>query len=134
MSTDALPLPKVDEPSTGESLRSNTLKTRLDLLHALQTLLSPLDAHVSPGGARVKVGHTAAHFDDTAAQLEGYARRLWGAVPAAVGFPDGSDKLDWAAFADGLACGVDPDDEEYWGHPVNGDQRLVEVSSAGWCS
>lgn len=105
----------------------NALSSHSDVLSALHTLLAPLDPHLSAGAARVKLGHTSGHFDDDAAELEGFARRLWGAVPAGIGLPAGEDGIDWDAYMDGIEHGVDPNDSEYWGAAVDKDQRLVEV-------
>lgn len=113
---------------TAWKLSMNPLSSHSDILSALHTLLAPLDSHLSAGAARVNVGHTSGHFDDTAAGLEGFARRLWGAVPAGIGLPVGDDGIDWDTYMDGIEHGVDPNDPEYWGAAVDKDQRLVEVS------
>ncbi|MBT9371137.1 DUF2264 domain-containing protein [Rhizobium sp. CSW-27] len=103
--------------------------SREDLLNALRALLHPLAAFQSPGGARLQLSAGAAIFDRAAAELEGFARPLWGAVPAALG---GSDVLDWARVREGLSNGCDPEHEEFWGWPGSEDQRLVEMAAIGF--
>lgn len=114
---------------TAFKLSMNALSSHSDVLSALHTLLAPLNPHLSAGAARVKLGHTSGHFDDDAAELEGFARRLWGAVPAGIGLPASEDGIDWDAYMDGIEHGVDPNDSEYWGAAVDKDQRLVEVGA-----
>lgn len=106
-------------------LSSNKLLTQRDLLQSLHSLLRPIDAHLSPGQARISIGSTASHFDEIAAQLEGFARRLWGAVPAGTLEDDG---INWESYRTGLQNGTDPNHTEYWGDCRAKDQRMVEVS------
>ncbi|KAG9012820.1 hypothetical protein FRB90_006501 [Tulasnella sp. 427] len=132
------PIPAATESSSGAAAKTawklsmNPLASHPDILSALHTLLAPLDSHLSAGAARVKLGHTSGHFDDTAAELEGFARRLWGAVPAGIGLPEGEDGIDWDAYMDGIEHGIDPNDSEYWGEAVDKDQRLVEMAPIGF--
>ncbi|WP_170973333.1 DUF2264 domain-containing protein [Rhizobium sp. FKY42] len=99
------------------------------MLEALRALIHPISAYQSPGGARLQLSAGAAIFDRAAAELEGFARPLWGAVPAALG---GSDVLDWARVREGLSNGCDPEHEEFWGWPGPEDQRLVEMAAIGF--
>lgn len=109
-------------------LAENPLRTRADLQDAARALFAPLKPRFSPGAARVRLGFTGAHFDDHAAELEGFARPLWGLVPLAAG---GGAFDDWALYRRGLAGGTDPQHGEYWGAPLDRDQRLVEMASIG---
>lgn len=102
------------------------IASRDDMLEALRALIHPIAAFQSPGGARLQLSAAAAIFDRAAAELEGFARPLWGAVPAALG---GSDVIDWARVREGLGNGCNPGHEEFWGWPGPEDQRLVEVAA-----
>ena len=107
----------------------NPLETRADVEAALKALALPVEKYRSKGGARIRIEATAAHFDQAAADLEGYSRLLWGLVPAQVG---GAEWIDWAPIARGLAAGTDPGHPEYWGTPVDRNQRLVELAAIGF--
>ena len=102
---------------------------RSDMVEALHRLISPLDPWRSSGAARVRLSPAGACFDHAAAELEGFARPLWGAVPAAIG---GDDVLDWGLICRGLTNGTDPDHPEFWGWPTDLDQRLVELAAIGF--
>ncbi|MEP7285003.1 MAG: DUF2264 domain-containing protein [Chloroflexota bacterium] len=109
-------------------LANNKLSTRADLQQAVRDLFMPLKPHFSAGAARVRIGYTSAHFDDHAAELEGFARPLWGLAPLAAG---GGTFADWDLYRRGLANGTNPDHPDYWGTPVDHDQRLVEMAAIG---
>lgn len=104
----------------------NPLKTRDDVMRALQVLVEPVEKYRSRGGARIRLGPTAAHFDEPSADLEGFSRLLWGLAPAQVG---GADWIDWSPISRGLANGCDPEHQEYWGKPFDHSQRLVELAA-----
>ncbi len=106
----------------------NDLRTRADLQRAVRDLVAPLRPHFSPGRARVRLGFTGAHYDNHAAELEGFARPLWGLVPLAAG---GGIFPDWELYRRGLTNGTDPNHAEYWGDPLDRDQRLVEMAAIG---
>ncbi|KAG8901861.1 hypothetical protein FRB99_005038, partial [Tulasnella sp. 403] len=72
------------------------------------------------------------HFDDAAAELEGFARRLWGAVPAGIGNAGSTDGVDWESYRTGITNGTDPGHPEYWGAARDRDQRLVEMAPIGF--
>lgn len=109
-------------------LSGNPLLTRADLQKAVLDLFAPLKLHFSLDAARVKLGFTGAHFDDHAAELEGFARPLWGLVPLVVG---GGIFADWELYQRGLTNGSNPHHPEYWGTPIDRDQRLVEMAAIG---
>ncbi|GAA3599475.1 DUF2264 domain-containing protein [Nonomuraea rosea] len=110
-------------------LAGNPLRTRADLQEAVRDLCTPLAPAFSPGGARVRLGSTGASFDDTAAELEGFARPLWGLAPLAAG---GGHFDGWETYRRGLESGSDPGGPEFWGDPVDRDQRLVEMAAIGF--
>jgi hypothetical protein len=106
----------------------NPFRGRADVELALKNLVAPLEKHRSPGGARIRLSAWQGHFEPEAADFEGYARPLWGLVPAQAG---GADWIDWRPIRNGLAAGTDPDHPEYWGVPGDYDQRLVELAVIG---
>ncbi|WP_087024792.1 DUF2264 domain-containing protein [Thaumasiovibrio subtropicus] len=66
----------------------------------------------------------AAHFDASAQNLEGVARLMWAVVPAADSLPDAC-----AALRERIENGVNPVHPNYWGVPIDFDQRVVEMTS-----
>jgi len=110
-------------------LIDNPLLTRDDFARSAVQLWEPLKSRFSPGGARVDLGRTGAHFTKAAAELEGFARPLFGLAPHAAG---GFAFEHWALLRTGYANGCDPKHPEYWGNPVDRDQRLVESAAIGF--
>jgi hypothetical protein len=108
---------------------ANPLRTRDDLQRLVGDLTSPLAPHFSPGRAQVRLGANQAHYGDPAGWLEGFARPLWGLAPLAAG---GGDFSHWSLWLEGLASGVDPAHEEYWGLAGDYDQRSVEQAAFGF--
>lgn len=118
----------------GPYLRANPLHghkmdTRADMLAALGRFMAPLASCRSSGGARLYLSPAGACFDQAASEMEGFARPLWGLVPAALG---GDDPVDWALYREGLANGTDPAHPEYWGAVGDLDQRMVELAAIGF--
>lgn len=109
-------------------LANNPLRARADLQKAVADLFAPLKAHFSPGAARLRLGYTAALYDTHAAELEAFARPLWGLAPLSAG---GGDFPNWDLYRRGLTNGTNPSHQEYWGAPVDRDQRLVEMAAMG---
>jgi hypothetical protein len=110
-------------------MAGNSLVTRSDVARAIRDLYLPLTPYYSEGGARVRLDMAGASFDRSAADLEGFARPLWGLAPLAAG--GGADFVDWQIFRLGLANGMNPEHPEFWGHPQDHDQRLVELAAIG---
>jgi len=108
-----------------ETLSANPLETYSDCRGALQELVKPYEGLLSPGGARVESGPPGATFRDSAAGMEGFARLLWGLVPYVAG---GNKYRLWDTVLEGLANGVNPEHQEYWGQPGDYDQLLVEMA------
>jgi hypothetical protein len=106
-------------------LAGNPLRTRGDLLTALDRCHRPLEACRSACGSRVEIEGTAAVYDDGAAALEGFARPLWGLASAAAG-GDGGEAW-WPRLAAGLQAGTDRGSSSYWGDIADFDQRIVEL-------
>lgn len=110
-------------------LSGAALRTRADLAEALERLLAPMEACRSEGAARIRLSAAGAAFDRAAIELEGFARPLWGGIPAAVG---DMNLIDWAVVRRGLVNGTDPAHPEFWGWPGQQDQRLVEAAVFGF--
>ncbi|AIQ35131.1 hypothetical protein R50345_11250 [Paenibacillus sp. FSL R5-0345] len=114
---------------TSFRISDNPLKTRVDLVIALEQLTDPLRAHYSKGGARLEIGKTGASYSAATAEMEGFSRVLWGLVPLLIG---GGDSELWDIVLDGVRHGTDPSHEEYWGEVKDYDQRLVEMAVFGF--
>ncbi|KAG5648988.1 hypothetical protein DXG03_000337 [Asterophora parasitica] len=108
---------------------TNALETRADLAKFLGEILDPLAAHTSPGGARVHLGYTGTHYDVIATQLEGFSRPIWGLASLLGG---GGEYEGTKRWVDGFTNGSDPENEEFWGHIRDKDQRMVESSAIGF--
>ncbi|WVW81841.1 hypothetical protein I302_103839 [Kwoniella bestiolae CBS 10118] len=116
-----------------QSIISNPVHTRDDLIQLLSDLLVPLVDAQSEGGARVTLGHTGTHFDSVAAEMEGYARALWGLAPLMASDPDHPLLTELGKkWREGLEAGTDKSKEnEYWGDHTDWDQRFVEMAAVG---
>lgn len=114
---------------TSFRISDNPLKTREDLVIALEQLTDPLRPHYSKGGARLEIGKTGASYSAATAEMEGFSRVLWGLVPLLIG---GGDSELWDIVLDGIRHGTDPSHEEYWGEVRDYDQRLVEMAVFGF--
>lgn len=122
-------LPMPIDPSRSNPFAGNPLRTRADVVKALDDSFAPLLPHFDPGGgARVRLDAAAAHFDRAAAEFEGFARPLWGLLPLAKG---GEPFAHWAMYRDGLANGLDPEHPGFIGRAGPRDQRLVELAVIG---
>src|SRR4051812_4234374 len=121
-------MPMTYDPASANPLAGNPLKTRSDMIRAVNDLFDPLLPFFSDGNARVRLDGAGAHFDRAAADLEGFARPLWGLAPLGAGK---NDFAHWHRFAEGLANGCDPSHPEYWGTVNARDQRMVELAALG---
>ncbi|OME00922.1 hypothetical protein BSK54_15845 [Paenibacillus odorifer] len=114
---------------TFTTIAKNPLKTREDLVSALEQLTEPLRPLYSRGGARLAIGGTGASYSAATAEMEGFSRVLWGLVPLLMG---GGENGLWDTVLDGIRHGTDPAHEEYWGEVQDYDQRLVEMAVFGF--
>nr|WP_321455557.1 DUF2264 domain-containing protein [uncultured Cohaesibacter sp.] len=106
-------------------MHGNPLKTRADLCKAVEGFYEPLKPYFSEGNGRLRLAVSATHYDQTAAEMEAFVRPLWGLVPmVAGGFPF----ADASRYVEGLAHGMDPEHEDYWGEVGPYDQRMVEMA------
>lgn len=111
------------------TIANNPLKTREDLVSALEQLTHPLRPLYSRGGARLAIRSTGAGYPVAIAEMEGFSRVLWGLVPLLMG---GGESELWEIVLDGIRHGTDPAHEEYWGEVGDYDQRLVEMAVFGF--
>lgn len=107
----------------------NPLRSRTDVLRALEALTRPLPPCASVSGARISTAVGGAVFDQVAAELEGYARPLWG-IAAAAHAGDHLPHLD--RWREGLVAGTNPANPDFWGWPKPVDQRQVECAAIGY--
>ncbi|MEK3739449.1 DUF2264 domain-containing protein [Paenibacillus sp. FSL H7-0941] len=114
---------------TFTTIAKNPLKTREDLISALEQLTDPLRPLYSRGSARLAIGRTGASYPAATAEMEGFSRVLWGLVPLLIG---GGESGLWDTVLDGIRHGTDPAHEEYWGEVQDYDQRLVEMAVFGF--
>lgn len=110
-------------------IADNPLKTRADLVTALEQLTGLLRLLYSKGGARLEIGRTGASYPAATAGMEGFSRVLWGLVPLLAG---GGSSENWDIVLNGIRHGTDPAHEEYWGDVRDYDQRLVEMAAFGF--
>lgn len=102
---------------------------RSSVQELLRTVLDPLEPFFSRSKARVRVpGATGVRFDQTASEVEGICRPLWGLACLLAGGGDYHRKTWWF---EGIKSGTDPESPEYWGHPRDNDQRMVEMCPLG---
>lgn len=105
------------------------LTDRSSVQELLKTFLEPLEPFFSPQKARVNCpGGTAVRFDHAASELEGFARPLWGLAFLLAGDVEFRGTEWWIQ---GIKAGTDPENPEYWGFPVDNDQRMVEMCPLG---
>lgn len=108
---------------------NNPLSSRDDLFSAFDELFEPLLLTFLPGGARSRISEAGSSCLEAAAEFEGYLRPLWGIVPYQCG---GKHFPHWELYRRGLVNGTNPDHEEYWGHPQDYDQLLVDLAAVGY--
>ncbi|KAH8690628.1 hypothetical protein BGW36DRAFT_401039 [Talaromyces proteolyticus] len=116
-------------PTRFNTLFTNPLETRDDVIAACHALFNPLLPKFSPGKARVQLDASSSNWDRAACDLEGFARPLFGLVPLA----RGGAKFDyWHVYREGLKNGTNPSHPEYWGTVTDMDQRHVEATALGY--
>ncbi|MBY9077421.1 DUF2264 domain-containing protein [Paenibacillus sp. HN-1] len=111
------------------SIADNPLKTREDLVIALEQLTEPLKPLYSEGKAGITIGMTGAAYPAEVAKMEGFSRVLWGLVPLLAG---GGESDLWETVLNGIRHGTDPAHPEYWGEVRDYEQRLVEMAVFGF--
>jgi hypothetical protein len=110
---------------TATELRRNPLRSREDMQRAVLTLCAAAEPYLTAGGARLRVGRPDARHSQTCQEFEGFSRLLWGIAPLLAG---GGRFPLVHLLQQGLVNGCDPTHAEYWGAPIDYDQRLVECA------
>ncbi|WP_129731981.1 DUF2264 domain-containing protein [Ectobacillus funiculus] len=110
-------------------IQKNPLKSREDLIGAVQQILSPLKPYYSEGRALLEIGQTGTSYPDPIAGMEGFSRVLWGLVPLLAA---GKESDIWDICLQGIKNGTNPSHEEYWGEISDFDQRAVEMAAFGY--
>ncbi|KAH7363008.1 hypothetical protein B0T11DRAFT_339686 [Plectosphaerella cucumerina] len=106
------------------------LTDRASVQELLRTLLDPLEPFFSPAKGRVRCpGGTAVRFDQAASEVEGILRPIWGLSALLAG---GGEYRGTEWWVQGIKTGTDPESPEYWGHPRDNDQRMVEMCPMGF--
>ena len=108
----------------------NPLRTRQDLRRAAAEILQPLTECMTPGKARIYVGSGSAHYSEDVAGMECWSRALWALVPMLAGKCPEAEAF-WPLWKEGMICGTDPENAEYWGDIGDCDQRMVEMAVIG---
>lgn len=106
------------------------LHSRKDYTDLMLSILEPLKPHYSKNCARLQLGTTMAHYDINATWMEAFSRPLWGLVPYWAGGQREGTFED--IYRKGLAAGVNPNSEEYYGACTSFDQRFVEMASISY--
>ena len=112
------------------TVKTNPLVTRQDVLNAALQLIEPASKCLTPGKARMIAGYSSAHYPEDVAGMEGYSRILWALVPMLIGKCPEAEPY-WAMWREGLINGTDPQHDEYWGTIGDKDQRMVEMAVIG---
>lgn len=106
------------------------LNTKAELRGVLERIVNPLKPYYSEGCAALNLGETGAIYERHIITMEAFSRPLWGLAPYWAG---GGACPDFEAiYQKGLISGTDPASPEYWGDPLDHDQRLVEMAALGY--
>ncbi|OMC65423.1 hypothetical protein BK126_22230 [Paenibacillus sp. FSL H7-0326] len=108
------------------AISSNPLKSKADMVKAVNQLCDPLIPYFSDSGALLDIGDTYSQTSRRVAQMEGCLRPLWGLAPLYAG---GGSWDGWEIYIRGLINGSDPGHADYWGDISSYDQKQVEIAS-----
>ncbi|WP_129544606.1 DUF2264 domain-containing protein [Serratia sp. 1D1416] len=111
-----------------ESIKSNPLTSRQDVIQFLSALLEPLNDLFSPDDAGFSLGDTCAHYGAEIARMEGLSRALWGIFPL---MASGEEEHFSNCYVAAIKAGTNPQSSTYWGETGPYDQRLVEMAVYG---
>lgn len=110
-------------------IMNNPLKTRNDVIEALNELLEPFDDKFDDELSGIELIATGVGYGGKTASIETMLRLLWGLVPLEVNqinHPQSKRVLK------GIINGTNPDHEQYWGELTDFDQLIVEMSAIGY--
>ena len=111
-------------------VKFNPMRTRADMIDAAMALMEPLPRFLDAAGSRLVLSDTTAHYDEAIAGMEGFSRVMWAIVPMLMGGVKEVEPI-WEIWKRGIAAGVDPESEGYWGDIGDFDQRTVEMAVIG---
>lgn len=107
----------------------NELRTRADFQRAVRTLLEPFADASALRRQLAALSHPGVHYPPRVARLELVSRLLWGLAPLTAG---GGAYRGWAPIRAAIIAGTDPAHPDYWGEPLDHDQRIVESAALGF--
>ena len=106
----------------------NPLRTRDDVQHLLNDLLSAVSPYTKKGESGIDLGNSTTHYGKEIAKMEALSRMLWGIFPLLAG---GGECADLPFYLDAIRYGTDPKHPQYWGKIRDFDQRCVEMAAFG---
>lgn len=106
----------------------NPLRTRGDVQHLLNDLLSAVSPYTEEGKSGIDLGNTTTHYGKEIAKMEALSRMLWGIFPLLAG---GGECPDLPFYINAIRFGTDPQHPQYWGEIRDCDQRCVEMAAFG---
>ncbi len=103
------------------------MNSKNEFLTLLKKIIEPLPPLYTPERAGLNIGQSGTYYDNTTVLMEGFARILWGLVPAWHGGADLGEDFK-KIYRQGLASGTNPKSSEYWGKCHDCDQYFVEMA------
>lgn len=108
-------------------LKENPLKTRQDIVSALDQLLYPLKDKYTESG--IDLISTGVGYGQKIASIETMLRLLWGLVPLEA---SGTKHEQSQKVLNGIINGTNPKHPDYWGEIQDYDQLIVEMAAIGY--
>lgn len=108
-------------------LKENPLKTRQDIVSALEQLLYPLKDKYTESG--IDLIGTGVGYGQKIASIETMLRLLWGLVPLEA---SGTKHEQSQKVLNGIINGTNPKHPDYWGEIQDYDQLIVEMAAIGY--
>lgn len=105
-------------------------QTRQDYILALKEILIPLKVkYHSQQNGRIHLGNTGTTYTQKTSEVEAFLRPLWGLAPLLSQQEDEELEEIYYGYLRGLIKGVDPQSRDYWGHPQEDRQLIVEMAA-----
>lgn len=104
----------------------STCETKVEFQEKLIKILKPIPETLKNGEpGLLKIGSSGTTYNEKIRQAEGFLRLLWGYS----GYYHGKEIDDnFTILAQGIASGVNPDSESYWGDLSDVNQLMVEMA------
>ncbi|WP_208560021.1 DUF2264 domain-containing protein [Marinilactibacillus kalidii] len=112
-----------------QTLKDNPLKTRKDIVDAMNQFLAPLEDKYTQDHTGLNLAFTSAIYGQKTAGVEAMLRLLWGLAPLEAG---GSKHAQSSKILEGMIRGTNPAHPEYWGKLKDFDQLIVEMAAIGY--